>query len=54
MGTTATSCPSTNLAGCCTITTAGVSVETCYYDSTITSSDQSSCTSENGTWSTSP
>ncbi|HEX8791439.1 MAG TPA: hypothetical protein VF765_10855 [Polyangiaceae bacterium] len=47
-GTPGTSCPTTDLVGCCTIS----STEICYYgDGGV---DQSSCASAGGTWSTTP
>jgi hypothetical protein len=54
-GTLATSCPTQNLVGCCTMKSSSsnnLAVEACYYD---TSTDyQTACANDNGTWSTSP
>ncbi|HTQ45991.1 MAG TPA: hypothetical protein VMI75_24715 [Polyangiaceae bacterium] len=46
-GTPGTSCPTTDLVGCCTISTE----EACYYGDA--GGDQAGCTSAGGTWSTS-
>ena len=53
-GTPGTSCPTAGLAGCCTVTSGGVSAEACYYMAASASQDQSACTSSGGTWSTTP
>jgi hypothetical protein len=49
-GTPGTTCPAAGLAGCCAIS----GIVACYYDATKASSIQTSCTSEGGTWSTTP
>lgn len=55
-GTTASSCPSSGLVGCCTTKASGsgqtFTTEACYYAGTAADL-QSACTSANGTWSTS-
>lgn len=50
-GTQVASCPTTGLVGCCTI--AQVTTETCYYKGQAANL-QSTCTSNGGTWATSP
>jgi hypothetical protein len=55
-GTVVSSCPTAGLVGCCKTTASGYTSEQCYYadDSGVpASSDQQSCTTGNGTWSTS-
>lgn len=56
-GKIVSSCPTSGLVGCCKSSPAGYNQEECYYgDDAGTSSasaDQMSCTSQNGTWSTS-
>jgi len=47
-GTPGTSCPTTDLIGCCTLSGA----EACYYGDA--GGDQAACTSAGGTWSTTP
>lgn len=44
-------CPSANLAGCCTLPGGD---ETCFYDPTQATTNQSACQGSGGTWSTSP
>jgi hypothetical protein len=51
-GTVVTSCPSTNLVGCCKVVMGGIGVDECYYFGTA-SVDEQGCMGAMGTWSTS-
>ena len=55
-GDASTSCPSSDLMGCCTITVAGYGSETCFYTGSDTSAAdaQAECSASSGTWSTTP
>jgi hypothetical protein len=55
-GTVSDSCSTTNLLGCCTMTSGGFQIATCSYsDSGSTAAmEQGGCSAAGGTWSTSP
>ena len=54
MGTVVASCPTSNVIGCCTMPVGRLSTEACYYGSSNPSAYMTACSSQNGTWSTSP